>query len=85
MTDVVILHRIPGHKPGAITELTERLQRHVDAGNARIIPNRHDAWVVEEPAPAPRRSPLRILTGQGPAAPETVADADEATEPDAED
>lgn len=38
MTDVIILHRIPGARPGAILPLDERLERHVRAGNARVLP-----------------------------------------------
>lgn len=38
MTDVIILKAIAGHTAGDITPLTDRLQKHVDAGNAKIVP-----------------------------------------------
>lgn len=44
MTDVLILHRIPGLRPGQIVPLDDRLQKHVDAGNAKVLPNSHEAW-----------------------------------------
>lgn len=49
MTDVLILHRIPGHKPGDVVPLDARLQNHVDAGNAKILPNAHGSWSAPEP------------------------------------
>lgn len=52
MTDVVIIHNIAGHKAGEIVPLTARLEQHVAAGNAKIIPNEHAAWSGgDEPAP----------------------------------
>ncbi len=47
MTDVLILKRIPGHREGEIVPLTPRLQNHVDAGNAKVVPNAHPAWEPE--------------------------------------
>jgi hypothetical protein len=74
MTDVLILHRIPGNKPGDVVPLTDRLQKHVDAGNAKIIPNRHDAWRAEEVA-RDSQPPALNLVSTG-----TVDDSDDDTE-----
>lgn len=59
MTDVLILHRIPGAKPGDILPLTDRLKRHLEAGNAKLIPNGHEAWTAE-PQEHPPVEPLRM-------------------------
>jgi hypothetical protein len=63
MTDVLILHRIPGGKPGQILPLTPRLQRHVEAGNAKILPNENPAFGSVESEPAPIE--IHNLTGTG--------------------
>lgn len=48
MTDVLITSKIAGGRPGQILPLDARLQKHVDAGNARILPNSHDGWEGEQ-------------------------------------
>lgn len=62
MTDVLILKRIPGHKPGAVVPLDARLQGHVDAGNAKILPNTHAAWSAPEPVRDSTPPTLNIVT-----------------------
>lgn len=73
MTDVIILHRIPGARAGEIRQLDERMQKHVAAGNARIIPNSHEGWngsgSSEQKAP-----PILQAVGMGSA---TLYDVDE--------
>lgn len=44
MTDVLILKRIPGHRRGEIVPRSARLEQHIKAGNAKILPNEHEAW-----------------------------------------
>lgn len=39
MTHVLILKKIAGYEAGRVVELTDRLQKHVDAGNAKVVPN----------------------------------------------
>ena len=55
MTKVVALQNIPGLKAGQTGELTPQRQKHVDAGNARLLPGEHEAWgdALAEPAPEP--------------------------------
>lgn len=53
MTDVLILKRIAGHRAGQIVPLDERLQGHVKAGNARILPNEHAPWDGHETEQVP--------------------------------
>lgn len=77
MTEVVILHRIPGHEAGEITELTPRLEQHVLAGNARIIPAPHDAWSGEEAQLPPQASPLQLVTSQDVAASDDHGDPED--------
>lgn len=48
MTDVIVLKNIAGHRAGEIAKLDARLQKHVDAGNARILA---DAPAEAEPEP----------------------------------
>lgn len=74
MTDVLILHRIPGLKAGAVVPLTPRLQQHVDAGNAKIIPNTHDAWAGDAPERDSTPPALNVV-GTG-----TIADIDDEDE-----
>lgn len=50
MTDVLIIKRIPGHRRGEIVPRSERLEQHIRAGNAKILPNEHDAWNGEPQA-----------------------------------
>ncbi len=80
MTDVVILHGIPGFKAGDITPLTDRLVSHVAAGNAKLLPNEHDAW--DNDAEPETAEPMRVVTPVSPLlvdGPE-AAEADEDTE-----
>lgn len=79
MTDVVILQRIPGHKPGDVVPLTPRLDKHVEAGNAKIIPNRHDAFAAPE---QPRDSTVPPLHAVGTG---SLADAADDVDDDTED
>lgn len=53
MTDVLILHRIPGLRAGRIVPLTDRLRNHVKAGNARLLPDSegYDSPDPDQPAP----------------------------------
>lgn len=74
MTDVLILHRIPGLIPGRIVPIDDRLRGHVAAGNARILPIEHDPHVVPEPVAAPLLH-MTTLSDQ-------LADEDEGTEED---
>lgn len=74
MTDVVILQRIPGHKPGDVVPMTPRLEQHVAAGNAKIIPNRHDAFSAPE---QPRDSTIPALHAIGTGSVDDLADDDE--------
>jgi hypothetical protein len=76
MTDVLILHRIPGLKPGQVVPLTPRLEQHVAAGNAKIIPNAHGEY--EAPAePRDSQAPVLHMVGTGTA---QDADADDDTD-----
>lgn len=52
MTDVLVLKRIPGLRPGQIVPLTPRLEQHIDAGNVKILPNENPSFGTE-PAVAP--------------------------------
>lgn len=74
MTDVLILHRIPGHKPGDVVPLDARLQNHVDAGNAKILPNAHQAWAAPE-QPRDSTPPTLNIVSTG-----TIDDIDDDTE-----
>lgn len=51
MTDVLILHRIPGLRAGRIVPIDDRLRGHVAAGNAVILPNAHDGFGPEPEHP----------------------------------
>lgn len=55
MTDVIVLHKIPGARRGQIVPLDERLENHVKAGNAAVLPGENDAFgdheVDKDPAP----------------------------------
>ena len=67
MTDVLILHRIPGLAAGAIVPLDDRLRMHVEAGNAMLLPNESDGFGrIEVDAQEPQ---IHQLTG-------TMTDAD---------
>lgn len=83
MTDVLILKRIPGHRRGDITPLTSRLEQHVKAGNAKILPNEHDAW-NGDPAPEPANVQAAHVIGNVPHDHEHVPDPTDDLE-DAED
>lgn len=63
MTDVIILRAIPGHAKGAVTPLTERLRKHVESGNAALLPGRHDHYGEQSEAPAQVRPILTQITG----------------------
>lgn len=77
MTDVLILHRIPGAKPGDILPLDNRLQKHIDAGNAKIIPDGHSGWKDTQPETAPVVALNAWSTGTADdEEPESDADAD---------
>jgi len=79
MTEVIVLHRIPGARAGAILPLDERMKNHVAAGNAAILPNEHDAWADEPVVDAPTPVLVGASTGvySGPVADD---EADEDTE-----
>ena len=45
MTEVVILHPIPGHRDtGAIVAYEPWMSQHVRAGNVRILPAERESW-----------------------------------------
>lgn len=76
MTKVVALQNIPGLKAGKTGELTPQRQKHVDAGNARLLPGEHEAWgdALAEPAP----EPVTIHTTSTTPVPQPVGDDVEA-------
>jgi hypothetical protein len=78
MTDVLILKRIPGLKPGQVVPLTARLEQHVAAGNAKIIPNEHGEYAAP-PEPRDSQPPVLHMVGTG-TAEDVVADDDDDTE-----
>lgn len=53
MTDVLIINRVPGVPAGEIVPLDKRMQGHVKAGNAVVLPNTHEAWEDEPQSAAP--------------------------------
>lgn len=58
MTDVLILHRFRGLRPGSTMPYDESFDRHVKAGNAKVLPSgdRYGDAATEEP-------PVPVLTG----------------------
>jgi len=61
MTDVLILKRIRGLRPGTVVPLDDSLLGHVDAGNAKILPAQHpDFEPVPNEAPEPWRASLAL-------------------------
>lgn len=48
MTDVLILKRFAGHRPGQVVPLTDYLEKHIQAGNAKLLPNEAPEHVVPE-------------------------------------
>lgn len=81
MTDVLILHRIPGHREGAIVTMDEdnrtRLERAVRAGNAEVLPAERSEWSGE---PAPAQPEVLRLVGTGTAADQPAIDLADALE-----
>lgn len=57
MTDVIVLKNIAGHRAGEIAKLDARLQKHVDAGNARILADSAPAEPEPENWPPPSAVP----------------------------
>lgn len=84
MTEVLILHRIPGARVGAIVPLDERMEQHVAAGNAKILPNAHEPWNDDE-RPEPQAPPVHLSTSTGSAPALSLVDHDDDTEDDPED
>lgn len=60
MSMVVALVNIPGLKAGKIGEMTEQRRKHVDAGNAAVIPGEHAEW--EGAPPSAPVEPITIHT-----------------------
>lgn len=76
MTDVLIINKVPGVPAGEIVPLTDRLRKHVKAGNAKVLPNAHQAW-EDEPASEP---PALGMHGTGTSGDVEVDDEDAATD-----
>lgn len=76
MTQVVVLHKFPGAKPGQILELDERTRKAVKAGNARILPGEGS-----EPEPAPPAPEVGRMRGTGNSLSLVDNDYDELTAP----
>lgn len=58
MTDVLILHSIPGEANvrGAVVPYEKWMDGHIAAGNAKIVPNEHPSWgetEADQTPPAP--------------------------------
>jgi hypothetical protein len=73
MTDVLILKRIPGHRRGDITPLTSRMEQHIKAGNAKILPNAHEAWNGDSQESSPGLAASQVI-GNEPADHDHVPD-----------
>jgi hypothetical protein len=73
MTDVLILKRIPGHRRGDITPKTARMEQHIKAGNAKILPNAHEAWNGDQ-SPEPTKLQASHVIGNEPLDHEHVPD-----------
>lgn len=74
MTDVLIDKKIAGHVKGSVVPLTPQLQKHVEAGNAIILPNSHEAWQGQE-NPEPTTPDVLTMQGTGHASDERTAEA----------
>lgn len=59
MTDVLIIKHIPGASPGDVRPLDERMERHVRAGNATLLPDAP----AETEAVVEHREPEAVLQG----------------------
>lgn len=84
MTDVLILHRIPGHREGAVVTIDDdnrkRLENAIKAGNAQVLPAEREEWQGEAPAPAPevaRATSSLTLVEADPAADELDDDSED--------
>lgn len=85
MTDVLILHRIPGLREGQVVEIDDenraRLEKAVAAGNAQILPAELEDWksdpAPEAPEVARATSSLTLVEGDP-----ALEDFDDDTEDD---
>lgn len=78
MTQIVVLQRFPGGKPGQILDLDARTQKQVDAGNAKLLPAGDP---LQASAPSPTEDIAR-MRGTGNAGLSLVTDDyDELTAP----